>query len=323
MATSEQFIGRREAVGLGIEGTPGTSVAPQIWMRWLDNDLQPVTDVQENESAIGVVERVSDSDIVSKYVEGKIGGNVSSRAVGYLLLGMWGEVSTGSAVSGVYPHTFSAKQSSIPTTLTIATSSPLKESRHSYGTIESFELDAQAGKYVSVSSSVKARIGATSTETVALSTEATFTSRHIGVKLADTIANLGSATNVKAVSFKLNAERKASPFLPLGENSTVPAVEFDTGTFEAKGELVVRMTDTQYEEDFLANTVKAMKVTLANGNESLEFTAGKVRYRELEKSTDRDQVVTATISFYCEFDTATSASVTPVLRNTLASYVAA
>lgn len=323
MSTGDQYIGRREAVGLGIEGTPGTSVAPQIWMRWLDNDLQVKTDVQENESALGVVDRVNDSDITSKWVEGKIGGNISSRAVGYLLLGMWGNVSTGSATGGIYPHTFSVKQSSIPTTLTIAKSSPLASARHSYGTLSSFELDAQPGKYVTVSSAVKARIGATSTETVALSTEATFTSRHISVYTADTVANLASATKIKAASFKLNVERKVDAFMPLGENSSVPAVEFDAGTFEAKGELVVRLTDTQYETDFLANTIRAMKIALVNGTKSLEFTAAKVRFRELEKSTDRDSVVTATLSFFCEFDETTNASITPVLKTDQATYIAA
>ena len=323
MATSDQYIGRREAVGLGIEGTPGTAVAPQTWLRWMDNDIQIRADVQENESAIGVVDRVSDSDIVSKHIEGRLGGNIGSRSIGYLLLGMFGTVSTGTAVSGIYPNTFSTKQSSIPTTLTIATSSPLQSKRHAYGVVETFELDAPAGKYVTVNALVKARIGATSTETVALPTEENFTSRHISLYLADDVAGLSGATKLKAASYKLTAERQTEAFLPLGENSSVPAVEFDAGSFEAKGELVVRLTDTQYETQFLANTVRAMKVVLANGNDSLEFTASKVRFRELEKSTDRDGVVTATLSYFCEFNTSTNASIVAVLKNPVATYAAA
>ena len=85
MATSKQYIGRREGIGLGIEATPGTAVAPQTWLRWLDQDVQNKTDVIENESAMGVVEKVNDSEVVAKWAEGKIGGKVTEEGVGFLL----------------------------------------------------------------------------------------------------------------------------------------------------------------------------------------------------------------------------------------------
>jgi len=277
--------------------------------------------VEENESAIGVVDRVSDSDIVSKHVEGKLGGNVSSKSIGYLLLGMWGTVSTGSPVTGYYPHTFSVRQSSVPTTLTIARSTPLASQRFAYGTVESFDMDAQAGKYIKVSSAIKARIGATSTETPAFVGETLFTSRHITVKTAANVAGLGAASAISASSVKLSVSRGADAFVALGDNTTIPAVEFNSGAFEAKGELVVRMTDTQYETDFLANTIKAMSVSLVNGSDTLVFTAAQVRYRELEKSSDLNGVITATIQFFCEYNTTAAASITPVLTNTNTSYV--
>lgn len=323
MATSDPYIGRRLGLGLGIEGTPGTAVAPQVTMRWLDNSIQSKADIIENDSAMGVVDRVNDSAIVSKYVEGKIGGKVTSKSVGYLLLGMFGTVSTGTQTGGIYPHTFSVKQSSIPTTLTLTEMGPLASARYAYATVESFELEAQAGDWVKVSSSIKARIGAAASDTPALVTEAEFTARNITVKIADTTANLAAASAVKASSIKLNTERAATAFLPLGDNNAVPAVEFDSGAFEAKGELVVRLTDTQYETDFLANTRKAMSVTLVNGNESLAFTASKVRYRELEKSKDKDGIVTATIQYFCEFDTTANSSIVPVLSNGVSTYTAA
>lgn len=145
MATSDPYIGRKEAIGFGIEATPGTAVAPQVWMRWLDQGLQPKTAVIENESAMGVADKINDSEVVSSWAEGKLGGKVTAESVGFLLLGMFGEVTTGAAVSGIYPHTFALKQSSIPTALTIARWNPLAPKRHSYGVIDSFELSAEAG----------------------------------------------------------------------------------------------------------------------------------------------------------------------------------
>ncbi|WKK71449.1 phage tail tube protein [Rathayibacter oskolensis] len=182
------------------------------------------------------------------------------------------------------------------------------------------EITAEAGGWVEVSSAVKARIGVTSAETIALASETEFTSKHVTLKVASTVGALAASTAVKASRVALTLERSSEAFFPLG---TDDAPEFDRGPFEARGEFVVRLGDTQYEDDFLSNALKAMSITISNGNDSLAFTASKVRYRELEVSRDRDSVVTATVQFFCEFDTAANSSIVPLLKNTRATYVAA
>lgn len=318
MATSEQFIGRREGIGLGIETTPGTPVAPQVWLRWLDNGLQNKTEVIENESALGVVDRVNDSAVVAKWAEGTIGGKVTSEAIGFLLTGFFGTCSTGTVASGIYPHTFTVSQSAVPKALTIARTSPLSSERHSFGSFDNLEISNEAGGWVQVSTAIKARAGVSSSETVSFSTEKEFTSKHVVVKVAANTAGLGAALATPASRIQLTLERSNEPYFPLG---TDVLAEFDRGAFEARGEFVVRLKDTQYEDDYLANAVKAMSITMTNGTESLAFTAPKVRYRELEMSKDKDNVVTATVQFFCEFDG--TSSITAVLRNTRATYVAA
>lgn len=321
MQPTDPYIARREAIGLGVEATPGTGVAAQGWLRWLDQTIQPKTNVVENESAMGVVERVNDSEITNKWAEGTIGGKVTVETVGFLLLGMFGTVSSSTVDgNGIYTHSYSVKQSSVPTALSITRVTPLKSERFSYGTIESFELSAEMGGYVTVSSAIKARAGETVTDTVALVSEAEFTSKHITIKTAANVAGLAGAPVIKARSLKVNAERPSTAFDPLG---TDDQPEFDLGAFEAKGEFVVRATSTEYEEAYLANTRHALEVAMVNGNESLSFTASKVRFRELESSRDRDDVVTATIQFFCEFDTSLNSSIVPVLKNKRASYAAA
>lgn len=320
MATGNPYVGRLEGIGIGIEATPGTSVAPQTWMRWLDQSIQNKTLVAENESAIGVAHRVSDSAVVQKWAEGTIGGKVTATTVGYLLLGYYGSVSTGTASGGIYPHTFSASDSSVPTALTITHNTPLKKQRFSYGTIENLEFSAEAGGWVQVSAGVKARPGVTSSDTVAFTDEVEFTSKQITVKTAANTAGLGAATAMSIKSVKLQLERSSEKFDSLGTDDTP---EFDRLVREAKGEFVIRYTDTAYEDAFLANTAKALEIKLANGTTDLTFTAGQVRFRELEKSSDKDQIVTQTIQFFCEYSTTDSADVTAVLHNDTATYEAA
>lgn len=314
-------IGRREAIGLGIEATPGVSVAPQNWLRWLTHGVQNKTSVIENESAMGVVSRVNDSEVVQKWAEGTIGGKVTSESIGFLLLGFFGSCSTGAVSSGIYPHTFSENQSSEPKTLTIARNAPLGAQRHAYGTFDNLEITAEAGGWVEMSTAVKAWAGVASNETPAfLTTEKEFTSKHITLKVANDVASLAGATPIKVSRVSMVMERSSEAFFPLGSDSQP---EFDRGASDYKGEFVMRLTDDQYETDFLANAIKALRITIANGTTSLELTAGRVRYREMETTRDRDNIVTVTVQYYCEFSPSENASVTPLLKNTRAAYVAA
>jgi hypothetical protein len=318
MATASPYIGRREAIGFGIETTPGTSVAPTNWMRWLDQDIQSKTTIVENDSAMGVVQKVNDSAIVEKFAEGKIGGKVTDVSIGYLLYGFFGTISNGAAVGGIYPHTFSTNASTIPTALTIGHVTPLKNQRYSYGTVESLEISAEAGGWVQCAASVKARVGATASDTPAVSTtELEFTSKSVTVKIAANVAGLGAALAVSAKSVKVTLERPSEAYFPLGVDD-LP--EFERGSSEVKGELVIRYTDTQFETDYLANTSHAMSIVIANGTTNLTLTASQVKYRELAKNVDKDKVVTATLQFTCEFDNTLGSAIVPVLNNATAAY---
>ena len=320
MATADQQIGRREAIGLGIEGTAGTAVAPQTWLRWLDNGVQPKTNVIENESAMGVVDQINDSEVTSVWAEGTIGGKVTSHGIGFLLTGFFGSPTTGAAVSGIYPHTFVMNQSSKPApALTIARSNPLEDVQHSYGVVDTLEISAETDDWVMVSSAIKARAGEDATLTPAFIAEREFTSKHITVKLAANLGGLSGASALSARSVKLNLERPSEAHNPLG---TFDKPEFDRGSFTVSGELVIRYTDTQYETDFINNAIKAMEIKLANGDDSLTFTCAQVRYRELERSSDRDEVVTQTLNIKAEYNLAAGKSVEAVLKNSRATYEA-
>lgn len=319
MATTSPFIGRREGIGIGVETTPGTPVAPSAagWMRWLDQDLTNKVDVITNESAMGVVAQVSDSEIVAQYAQGKLGGKVTSTVVGYLLSGFFGfPVTTG---SNPYTHTFSMTNSSQPApALTLSVVRPIDSFRYAYGVIDSLEFSVEQGGWLMVDAAVKARVGASASDTVALATETEFTSKHVVAKIAASTAGLGAAPALSAIKATVTLERDSNSFAPLGTDSLV---EFDRKQFTAKGEITIRHTDTQYNTDFLANTAKAFSLTAINGAQSLAFVASKVRYRELARSTDKDDIVTQVISFECELDTAAGYQlIQPVLVNAKTNY---
>lgn len=321
MATSEAYIGRREALGLGIEATPGTSVAPQIWLRWLSNGLAPTAEVLENESAMGRVERVNDSETTSLGAEGSIGGKVTSDAIGYLLLGLYGSVESTTADEGTYSHTFDVNQSSVPRTLTITSQSPLQTQQYSYAVVNNLEVTAESGGWVEMEASVQSRAGQPSTaQTVAFLDEDEFAAKHISVKLAGDVAGLAGAPLLKAQRVQVVQERSSSKFDALGTDNES---EFDRLEWEARGEVVVRLTDTQYEENFRNSATQAFEVRMENDDSSLTFTAPKVKTRELSIDRSLGDVVTVTLGLYFELDFASGKTLTPVLVNKTANYAAA
>lgn len=318
MATASPYIGRREGVGIGIETTNGTAVSPAIWLRLLDQDFGNVVDVITNESAMGNVSQVSDSEVVAQYAKGKLSGKVTATAAGYLLTGFFGSpVTTG---AGPYTHTYSMSNSSQPSpSLTLAVARPLDSFRHAYGVIDSLEFAVEQGGWLTVEAAVKARVGATASDTIALTTETEFTSTHVTAKIATNTAGLAGAPALSAIKATVTLERESNNFAPLG---TSTSVEFDRKQFTAKGEITVRYSDTQYNTDYLANTAKAFSLSAVNGTQSLSFTASRVRYRELSVNKDRDDIVTQVISFECELDTAASYQlIQPVLVNAKTNYV--
>ena len=98
---------------------------------------------------------------------------------------------------------------------------PRARRRHSYLTFDSLELTAEKQGWVQFSSLVKARVGAISTEEVALTAgELEFTSKNIVLKTAANTPGLAAAPAVDALSLKLNLDRPSESFFPLGETTT-------------------------------------------------------------------------------------------------------
>lgn len=319
---SNVFIGRREGAGVGIEATAGTGVAPQTWQRHLKLALDQRTTVAQNTSAMGRIEDINDSAVTEEWAEGSINGKITDLSVGYFLLNIFGSVSA-AAHSGetlVFDNTFTVAQSNVPPYLTFCRNNPNFIRRYALGTLSDFEVDIQTGGWAQFTSTLIAKTGVTSTDTVAYTTENEFTSKHTVVKLANTTSGLAAATALQLKSVKLKIARKADRFVPLG---VIDPTSFDPNSWGVTGELVLRFTDTTLETLGLANTRQAMSIALTNtdttigsaANPALVFTAPKVRLAPITLDDTLDQPLSQTIMFTCELDTTAGYMLQAVLTN--------
>src|SRR5690242_2756206 len=124
---NNDFYGRRVAVGVGIESTYGTAVAPTMWPRHMKLGFQRKTTTIQNTSAMGRNEVVNEGAITETWAEGPFEGKAYDLSIGYFLLNMFGTLATtaNSDTSGsVKNHTFDVAQNGIAKTLTFTRVDP-------------------------------------------------------------------------------------------------------------------------------------------------------------------------------------------------------
>lgn len=322
------WIGRRLSVGLGVESTAGTSVAPTYWPRHAKLTFQPKTKVVENVSAMGRNEKVNDTAITEQWAEGDLEGKVYDQSVGPLLYNIFGSVAdTDNADSNaaVVDHTFSIGTSNTAKTLTVVRSDPINNRRHAMATLQNAEFSCKQGDWVMFKGALHALKGTTGTDTTAYIAENPFTSKHITVKLASLVAGLSGASAISVKSFRLTISRELNKYFALG---AVDPAAINVGAVTVEGEMVLKYSAATYETLFLANTAQAMSIAIVNtdvtigsaANPGLTFTMPKVRLREFNQSDDLDNVIESTVGFTAEFDTTTSYMLRALLTNTVSSY---
>lgn len=323
-----EFIGRRVSVGVGNETTRGTAVAPSYWFRHLSLSFGRKTTAIQNESAMGRVEKINDSAIVSQWAEGQLEGKVTDIGVGYLLANIFGTVNSQKKADDatVYEHSFTINQLQTPPTMTIARKDPNSDRRHALGTLSQMELSVEAGDWVKVNCDILAKMGTDTSNTVAFIEENEFTSRNLSVKMANDEAGLATAAPVACKSFKITINRNANTYLAC--NDSIDITDIHTGAYELTGEMVLIYTNQDWENKYYNNTAQAMEVSIENkqvqistkSHPGIKIKAPKVRVSEWSTSNDLDAVIEQTLSFSIELDATKGKAIEAVLTNTKANY---
>lgn len=316
------FIGRKESVGIGIETTAGTAVAPQTFSRQLALTWDQKTNTIDQTSALGRVEGSSDSAITEQWTEGSLNGPLSDTLIGYLLVNIFGAVSPAlhSSETVVYDNTFSVSSTALAPTLTIARSNPVVSRRHAMAMLSDLEIDVKQNDWVQFTATMQSKTGQSSTETVVYPAENFFHSKHVVVKNATNLAGLTGATPLQLKSLKLKMSRKIERFTPLG---AIDPVSFDPNVWTVSGTAVARYTDTTLETIATANTAQALSIGFVNGdktigtsaNPSLTFTLPQVRFDPQTLDNKLDQTLSQTFNFKGELNTAAGYMIQAVLTN--------
>ena len=135
-----KISGRLVRLGLAIEASRGTGLAPSIWMPHVNTTLFPKVDEARDIGAMGSLADSNDKVITEKYAEGDITAEMRDQSIGYFLYAWLGALSTtGSADE--YTHAFSLSESNQHKSLTIVEKSDIVTQMYKMAMLSRFEIN--------------------------------------------------------------------------------------------------------------------------------------------------------------------------------------
>lgn len=313
-----------------MEGTPGTFVAAQDWVRTREPaTIQTVVEkvpVRETKGA-GVASQ--GEVVVMKKVEGDMALNLRFRTIGYFLKSLLGGLTsaTEAGETAVYRHTI---------TLNTAVVQPTKSLSLARGDFDHKQIPGAVTSKIAMTFPVDDLINGTVTEKARSETTTTdFTvadasTDHLAphqmatLKIADTVAGLGAATAIDITNLAIEMDRGTREKVTVSSDAPVG---FIAKLLSISGSFTMDKVADTYRDLAIANTSKAMQISVVNtakdigvsSNPELTIILPNVTFTTSE-TRPLDDVVTEEITFMAHYDEAEAKAVTISLVNEKANY---
>jgi len=306
------FTGRLVEVGIGKETTRGTCATPTFWLKKTSFTHDDKVSTVKTEGSYGsIAESAITGQVVGRYAEGELEGEVNINSFGLLLLALFGDVSTtnNSPESGVHTHDFSLQNDNIHDSLTITVKDPDDSFRFCMAMIKSLDLDIALGEYV------KYRAGFLSKYHQDIATPSTtyivdhrFVHPDLEFKVASNLAGLSGASAISLKSLSLSIEKDVELVNVLGSLEPENIVN---KTIRITGSLELNLEDKTWRDYMLNGVAKAMSIKLtsskvigSSSNPTLEMVFPKVWFEEWEPVRGLGDIATQTINFEVFYDLA-------------------
>ena len=319
-----KYIGRKINVGFGKEATRGTAVAPAIRCPKATLEFEEKSEKVIDESSIGVIEDSFDGHVSKQRAEWTFECNIYANVIWYVLLNVFGSVSTTSA-SGVYTHAFSVWENNQHQSLTIWLADDTQDKQFALAMVNSVEVSAEVGDFVKANIDFRSKKGANASLTPSYSTDYAMLSKHVKVYFADNLAWLDSAQAVSATNFTLTINKNIEDVDVLW---SVEPNDFCNTQFTVEWNVELLRDDETYKSIYMNGTKKAMRIEIIDWNDtiwtssnpSLTFDLASVIMTEFAKTQDNDALIRQGIDFKALYSMSDAKMITAKLVNTKTSY---
>lgn len=328
-------IGRKHSIALGIETTPGTAGAIDVWLPLEEAQFTPKTEVVTDESGFGTISAGADGHVVKKWAEFKGKGVVRPTSFGYLLLLALGTAGSPTLVeTGVYTHAFTVKNDNAHPTTTLIHDDATQEEQATYGMIDTVTISGEASDYLRFDTAIKSKSTTDVTGNTPAFTatgETPFLVSKVSVKFATDIAGLSGASRVGVTSFNLNIEKNLTQIFQTSTDGT-EALDFGSQhnqDLRVTGDFELVYDSKTYRDLALAGTKQAIEIYVegrtligATKYEAITIQLASVVLTEWDRSSNNDEIVKQTFGFTGLYKLAETKQLTATLQNAKATIYA-
>ncbi len=326
-------IGRITAVGIAKETVRGTPEAAATY--WIPFEEASVEERYENvidEASRGIKEGSVGESRVRDWAEVSIKAPVDDTHFPLVLYSLFGTLVTSDNAdsnAAVKDHTIDVVQSAQTQALSIFVDDPAgaQDYKHGLGMVESLEIAYEQQKFLSYTLTMKAKKGATATNTPSYSSTANrFLPQHVVFKLASAQSGLTAASATVIKSFTLKFTPNLEEDWSLG--STTPT-DYLHKQFTVEGTLeALWQNESDFKTAALAGTQKAMRIDMKNtdvtigaaANPQIQIDLYKVLFTEITRPFAINDLIKQTLSFRGHYSTTDSKMIRAIATNIVASY---
>lgn len=299
-----KFIGRKSAVGVGLESSRGVGVAASKLLGKTDYNLEDKANKARSGEGLGnIVGEGSQAVVTQKMAEGDISGEVGAKNLPMLLSAAIGGAISTAAQASDYKHTIAEGQSNQAPSLSIHVDDENGDLLFKGSMIDSFELSVSMDEFVNFSAGIKSYVSRDSVFNPSSLKELDykFVGRDLEFKVAAEVADLAAATKVCLKDFTLTINKNTDYDMCLG---TLEPEDILNKQVMIQGSLTLNYEDRTWRDYMLNGVYKAIGIRLKNTRETmgsenpeiyLEFP--RVDFSEWEAQRGNDEIVGQTINF--------------------------
>ena len=299
-----KFIGRKSAVGVGLEAVRGTAVAATKLLGKTDYNLEDKANKARSGEGMGnIAGEGSQAVVTQKMAEGDISAEVGAKSLPMLFSAVFGGAISSAAETSDYKHTIAEGQSNQAPSLSILVDDENGDLLFRGSMIDSFELNVSMEDFVNYSAGLKSFVSTDTTfsPTALKALDYKFVGRDLEFKVAAATTDLAAATAVCLKDFSLTVNKNTDYDQCLG---TLEPEDILNKQISIQGALTLNYEDRTWRDYMLDGDYKAVGIKLTNTRQTMnsenpeiyiEFP--RVDFSEWEAQRGNDDIVGQTLNF--------------------------
>lgn len=316
-----KFAGRRGQLGIAVEATRGTAVAPTFWVPWATMSFNDAVEEAREEQGLGVIADGDSKYVTQKMGQGEIEAQLYDKALGAILIGVLG-ASPSTGGSNPYTHTYTLANTNQHKSLSLYWKDPDRSDMFPLGMLNSFQISVEPNGLVNYTVGFMSKTARDWTSQTAAYTSlgSKFLHQHVQVRLAATVGALSAATPISLKNLELNINKNTMFDSVIG---TVEPEDILNQQLSVDGSLTLNLEDDTYRDYMLAGTYRAMEIKLLGSSSStLTFQFPRVDFSTWERDNTLNEVTKQSINFKANYDQANALDIISscVLINAQTSY---